>query len=1288
MKKFFSLIILLCAVVVPLWAGTSGPGRMQPGEESSFAIPRMNAVPVLDGAIDPLEWREAVAISGTVDMSTDLLDPRPATFYLAWDKDHLYMACRVYLPPGYKPRLGGGRAIDCADCFDDGLELLFKPMGKNVSSSNRATMFKLNISALGFGGTYTRLVVGQIMKNWEPKQRSAVRVTAPGTAPNGGAWWEMETAFANNDFELKGENRAGDQWKMMLGINHMPSVGWMQERIPCIGGYFTAEGKSLATLVENTPAVQMTMNSLSNLASDGTASVVVTAFNPAKTATQVNINLSVAEIARNETLDLPGGGEKTFMLNEKLPEQVSDGKISLRVSQGTALLLSYNALFHVGAYSERLKSVALPDPNKFTFAAKFNPVRGLLQLTADSYYLPDPMAAKSLKYQITNKATGQLLTSGEITKLLNGVFDDVLTFNNIATGTYEVTCSLLLKDGSSYGPQTASFEKKDEAAAFPRWWGKDPGNAERVLSPFTAITRQGAKLSCWGREYELNSLGLPNAVRSQQGKVLSAPARVVVVVGGKETVIKLGKPVITDVKDWRVRFEGKAEGAGLTFLAEGWMEQDGLVNVNLTYQPKAGKKVLVDALRIEYPVANEVADCLGSVGPGANVAAISTIILSKEKQGQLWSTFDTGRKGSGMMVGSFYPHVWLGSERRGFMWWADNDKGWFPDDDVPAHVVTREHGAVVLANNIIGKPVTLTDSHTISFTWMASPFKPLPQGWRNFAATEDGTFFQPFRGVRTNPKTGQKYWDFNAGNINWINPESEDPTEWSKLWAEQKLEADKIVHDRRPFDLYSSRFSVSYQHMSFQLIGYGPKSMEKDVYAYFGDEWMPGGDDTWNPSYIDYAMWLLDRAYREGGVVSSYWDLSFPIYNNSPLSGLAYRLPDGRMQPGYNSLNCRRFFQRLWAVQDKNGLNPGCVGSHSTQAYIYPSLPWLDAVLDGERDWDLDVSDMDWVDYYPIARMRTMSCPHNWGVGICWMSNFTSSNPKKIIAAKTTQAEYIWMHDSWINPYMDPAYEVNHMPQPILDWGLNGSDVVYVPYWRNGGVSSGDPDVLVSLWKMKGRIVLGVFNYDRRAVKNVKLKLDLAALGLKGKDVVVARDLYQRAGSTACKFDAASGILTIASLVPHTGQFVGLRKTDPVVVSRAAGQLKTLLSSAGIAEAVELPDAAVNQGLITETTVYQSAAPATLAQTEAGIQVAMWQLPDRVLFAIINTTPAAKDATLKLNLEQLGLTPRLKWQEFLGVRDLNKGANDVAAALDFYGQTLTVKAMQPRQVRLVAVRRY
>jgi hypothetical protein len=58
------------AVAFSLAAAAATP-RLQAGEESAFAVPRMIKPPVIDGTIAPGEWREAAAVSGTLDAGTD-----------------------------------------------------------------------------------------------------------------------------------------------------------------------------------------------------------------------------------------------------------------------------------------------------------------------------------------------------------------------------------------------------------------------------------------------------------------------------------------------------------------------------------------------------------------------------------------------------------------------------------------------------------------------------------------------------------------------------------------------------------------------------------------------------------------------------------------------------------------------------------------------------------------------------------------------------------------------------------------------------------------------------------------------------------------------------------------------------------------------------------------------------------------------------------------------------------------------------------------------------------------
>ncbi|MBS3764058.1 MAG: hypothetical protein KGZ25_12235, partial [Planctomycetes bacterium] len=716
-------------------------------------------------------------------------------------------------------------------------------------------------------------------------------------------------------------------------------------------------------------------------------------------------------------------------------------------------------------------------------------------------------------------------------------------------GKYVAEATLKLSDGSELGPMRKTFTKKNEAEEYPEWWGKKFGDINQVLPPFEAIketkgsrsgffSKSAPRFSCWGRQYELNALGLPSDLVSQGKSILNGPARLVVVLDGQKHAVKLKNPKITKKNPYRVRFKGKASGAGLDFSARGWLEQDGLVYVELTYAPEKETTVRVDALRLEYPLAAKEAQCLVCLGPGGNFAAHTAITLPSDKEGQLWSTLDTGRPGSQMTLGNFYPTVWVGNDKRGFMWWSDTDKGWFPVNDEPAHETIREDGSVIFRNNIISRPVELTDSRTIRFSYNATPYRPFTKGWRAVGATEDGTFVVPHRktrvdanGVKVNDPQTQK---------NWMHPNSTAKEEWDELYAKWKKEADSIVRRHQWRDPYRARNGVNLGHMSFALHGYGAKTIFGGLYKYFGAEWR---GDTWNESYRDYAMYLMDMTFGKGGVRSTYWDITFPRQFSNPLSGLGYYLPDGRIQPEYNGWNLRRFFMRLQALAKKYDLFPNAVGVHSTNDYHLVAMPWIDAVLDGERNWNIEIADEDWVDYYPISRMRAMSSPHNWGVPICWMANIDGGTKEERIEAKNVQAQWIWMHDSWRNPYVRP---LTQMPTSVLDWGLNDERVVYHPYWRNPYVESEDEDILVSLWQLPDRVILGVFNYNGDKRKNVVLKVDLDKLDLvpekKWQEFVRVRDLWSGDQGPGTRLNFHGRTLSVKKLSPHRLRLIGIRR--------------------------------------------------------------------------------------------------------------------------------------------------
>jgi hypothetical protein len=1121
-----SMINLGALLAVMLFAVTTHADKTPP----AFGIPRMSKPPVLDGTIDPVEWQEAVAVSGVGPP----LIARPTTYYLAWDDGHLYLAARAWVRPDYKPRVSG-RSPGAANTFDDGLELHFQPRGHNVPTGRTDSSYKFNINCLGFSGDFARMSVGQQFRNWTPNFKTATRLTPPGSAPLGGRWWEIEIVATPEDFELVGPHRAGDVWKLMLGFNHL-YIGWSQARIPAYSDYFDPSGYPVGTLVENAPAIQMTMDELPGFVG-GQAALQVAAYNPAAQPVTLTMNVRVADdtgaelISKSENLTVAARDRQVFALNEKLAKELPDkpGRIEVVVKQGDREVFTYANTFVTQYPPEALQPYEKPK-EAFPLAATFNPIRSTLRLSGDAYYLDDPDAAGALRYRVTHAGEGREVVAGTLTNAFTHFFRDLIQLPPLAEGEYAVTATLVGRDGKDIGTETATFKKQDEAKAFPEWWNTKVGDPERVIWPFTAMTRTKNDVAMWGRRYTLDALGLPAQIESRNGPVLAAPARLVATVNGREEVIPLGGALrVTETKDWRVSFTGQAKGAGLVFTTKGTVEQDGLVWLELTYAPAGKQPVKLDALRVEFPLANDVAESLYCQGPGANYSAKTAILLPPEQTGKLWDTLDTGRSGSGMAIGSFYPSVWLGNEQRGLLWWGDNDKGWVVADETPAHAVHRQGAAVVLRNNIVGVPVALDAARTIEFGYMASPFRPLPKGWRATINSENGTFRGPAK-VRKDSQTGEEY-------VGWqlITPPSPRPEEWSAIWAEHKVHADKRVRELQPFDPLQAH-RKDYVHTSLPLMGYGWKSPDKRVTDYFGPDWE---GDSWNQTEQDYILYLADRAFREGGLRAIYWDIFYVTPFKTVQNGLAYELPDGRVQPGYNGVNLRRFMMRLVALMNDHGLLPGGLMAHATNAYPPIAMPWMEAILDGEFHELNDSSTMDWVDGYPIDRMRAMSVAHNWGVSVSWMSLIKlSKGPKKDLVDRGFR-DWPRMFDTWASWF-------SNLPEPVLDFGMNDERVVYHPFWRNPFVTTNDKDVLVSLWQLPDRVILMAFNHHRTETKNAEIVMDLDKLNLVPKlpwqEFIGVRDLVKDDKEPKTSLDFYNRTLKVPALAPHTGRVIGVRR--------------------------------------------------------------------------------------------------------------------------------------------------
>jgi hypothetical protein len=1158
MRHFPASLLRLVVLAGLLLAGTllAGAGGVAQYDDAlipRFNIPRMAAPPKIDGTIDPAEWKTATKLMGMISVNGLEHKDRPVSFFLAWDPQHLYLAYRVDTLTGKTPHLQRAFRDQYSTrvVFDDALEVGLFLHDRNKKANEVSSYLKFVINALG-AGEYMKNYpdIGQVMFNWTPTFNIANRTY---TDAAGKSWWEMEIAMDLEDVQMPVPHKAGD--KVDIGLfADVKNPNWQWLDYPSASGHLENWGFPRAVLTEDQPYIQV--EEISGL-HDRKLAYRSVVYNPTATPAKVDAQLLVQDgtktkakpfgeladptdvINEQRTLEIPAKGSVRFDMVKDLPglKASEKGRGFLRLNLTPAGRPDAKPVYSYACnFWGTDKSYVAPtdyQPYLATLIA-FNPANGKLALSADTLDAPIPAGSKAAGATYRVKTGDKIVAEGKLRYFVNQWYDDLIELGQLQPGKYDIALALVDAAGKELATATGGFEKQDEAKVFAKWWNNTIGNTEKLLKPFEALTVHKGKLSktavsCTRRVYEFGTLGLPAQIQANGGPVLAAPARLVVTVGGKDyPVPTTGAVKVTDKKDWRVDFTcAPVSVAGVTFSATGWMEQDGLVELALTYAPAqrtAGvppakrptgvPPVVIDALRIEWPVAQNLPDIyMACMGQGGNYSA-RTIGLVPKGQGQVWNTRDDiGITGSGRRVGNFLGNLWVGTEQRGLFWCADSDKGWEPDARVPAHAVRRDPPApkgsggqvVVMVNNLIGSaegkaPFTLTEARTVRFGYNASPFRHLAPGFRMNQLSAAGSF------------SGGKYkvnWDNKQEFFTVLSPPFSDPKRWPEYYAHCKDTVHKLMYEGLGMNPGGTDFASQpgssayvanrrhglYTANQIALRGYGPKSIEhpNPYWTAFQGDWLDATSyETLSKTYRDYTIWLMDRQVKEGGCQHFYFDISFGEKLSRDLAaGIGYRLPDGSVQPESSDTNLREWYKRVQAMMQENDLYPGGVSGHATHGFSLKMLPFTDAILDSEYPMQ------DSIDVYPSDAMIALSCPHSFGTNIHHFGNFM--NPS-----------WALMHDAAGGDFRGAVLAYPEFKQ----WGMGRNDIQFIPYWRNGAVVKNvTPGLIASLWKRPGTAgsaVIALMNYGpnpdgSEPLRAGKLTLDLQALGVPADAIKAGR---------------------------------------------------------------------------------------------------------------------------------------------------------------------------------------
>ena len=628
------------------------------------------------------------------------------------------------------------------------------------------------------------------------------------------------------------------------------------------------------------------------------------------------------------------------------------------------------------------------------------------------------------------------------------------------------------------------------------WENNNLGKSDVIIPPFTAIKVSDNTISCILRDYKLGILGLPEQIVSLNKDILSRPISLSVIAGGKSIKWeKTAKVTFNDIKGNIVKFQSQASNEIMDINSTGEFEYDGLMTIKLHIKPKKGIKP-VDRIFLDIPVKGEIAKLYHAVGEHIRANPADVV---PEKEGVVFESRSIPQPN----IDNFIPYIWTGEEQRGICWVSDWDKDWIHSKERSAIELIREKGEVIIRVNLINGPVELTREREIEFGLMASPVKPMPEGWRDKVFNFDW----PGRGLYT------ILWTAEAGfHYGWASryPLDEDWTYIDKLaetqrtgvidyefidkWVKKVMEHPGQISDRdseenvRRHVLFAfNRAQNFFKIKDGKLIPYSCATESTDLLPenkVYGDEWQYRGGMHSTKSFRDYAIWYAAKMI-EHGMGGIYVDNTFASAKYTWPIGEGYIGDDGEIHPNLGTLSrTRQLIKGLATMMYEKGKEP-FVYVHMTNANILPMLSFAQANV----GWEWKYGKADFQDKFTPGYIRAVNIGQQAGTIPVVLGGVVGIEDKQenIRVSRTCLAMTL-PHQIFVKVHIDgaPAVKARDI---ILEFVVRPNCETYF-YWDNKDLLEVPENLMATFHKAGDEILLVIGNLKDEGKYEMKFNLN------------------------------------------------------------------------------------------------------------------------------------------------------------------------------------------------------
>jgi hypothetical protein len=1027
-------------------------------------VPRTNHPPVIDGIMEPGEWDRAAACTGFVKAFDGTLSTSQSTAWITFDSRYIYVAIRNYRSEQLNFLSAKARRTDDDRIvYDPSNEIWISPPGTPATTYQAlinvypAVLDVKMIPSLGYSSKAWsgkwEIASHQSNDSWTIEARAPI--ASFGAEIRDGSIWRA--LFATDVLSEPNKFRA---WASGGAFADIARHGFIQ---------FSDEGPALQLLdidsiFSGKPTFAMALSGALRAATNARVTV---RFGP-------GVEAKAGDITVTKTVTLSPGAHQNIQLSADLLG-LRSGFCEINATAGDLVL--YHQVFpFVADGSSRhapAKISTTPYTQPFGLEGSYAPLSKKLLVKVDRYYMDQRKLVGGGRVRLIDPKTGGLVAEGPLAPFDRNYSEFALDLGKLgvpmeteqdwarsrqqpasAVKPAEYQLQAVLTDKAGKALAEAKIPVKLMGYQFP-WLPNNIGISDQVIPPWKPVHLERDTASMWNKTYMLNSAGLANRITNAGAAQLSGPMILEAVIDGKTVALSGQQPTTTSAKPAAVELAGQVTGGQLTIDTKTRVEFDGFVWNTMTVEPTK-----------------------------ANVSRLSLIVNMPEEEGGFlvttsggWSSYfgstpnkwDSRESSLPTLTGNFVPYVFLTDSERGFSWFADNEKGWRLDPSLPTQEIQRHDGVVTFRVHFINKAGPIQQPMTVQYGWMVTPQKPQPARWRGYVID-----FKKYY-----PQDTPVFWNEADWDVSWPYYSSPFPHSYEK--SKQLLNnsvkggvtgcVGNIAHaiarykdyTGRPFDALAGDWGIT-----------------------------PGETGDGNVARSrgpnDFDLFHFDRWSKLSGLGCIYFDENYLPEDWNYLTGGAYLLPDGRVQPGYNYLGLREYNKRLRYMFFDNAKPAPNLWEHTTAGQaVYAWMP--DVSMEAETVEPVDLT-ADYIEMLPASRLRSIGMGRNLGSApfiMCQANRHGKGEISKILVHQFV---------GWTLAHDVLPEGVAFWPALAAELELWRDDVRFLPYWKKGlGIDSETPGIVASAHVRPGNAVLWVVNTNRED-KAARIRLDLAKLGL------------------------------------------------------------------------------------------------------------------------------------------------------------------------------------------------